>query len=78
MEMTLDQMEVGQKGKIVKLVKQGVTRKALLEMGVLPNTEVTIIRSAPLGDPLELLIQGYHLSIRKEYAKMVVVEVLDK
>ena len=78
MEMTLDQMEVGQKGKIVKLVKQGVARKALLEMGVLPNAEVTIIRSAPLGDPLELLIQGYHLSIRKEDAQMIVVEVLDK
>ncbi|MHA1910168.1 MAG: FeoA family protein [Candidatus Kariarchaeaceae archaeon] len=78
MEMTLDQMEVGQKGKIVKLVKQGVTRKVLLEMGILPNAEVTIIRSAPLGDPLELLIQGYHLSVRKEDAQMIVVEVLDK
>ncbi len=78
MEMTLDQMEVGQKGRIVKLVKQGATRKALLEMGILPNAEVTIIRSAPLGDPLELLIQGYHLSIRKVDAQMIIVEVLDK
>ena len=78
MEMTLDQMEVGQKGIIIKLTKQGATRKALLEMGILPNVEVKIIRSAPLGDPLELLIQGYHLSIRKDDAQMIIVKVIDE
>ena len=76
MEISLDKLDVGQKCRVLRVENRGMTRKALLEMGIIPNTEITTVRSAPLGDPLEFLIQGYYLSVRKKDAAMVIVEVI--
>ena len=53
----------------------GALQQRLLEMGVMEGEEVEVIRLAPLGDPIEILIQGYHLSLRKAEAKLVELEV---
>ena len=56
------------------LPKQGTTFLRLREMGLLPGTPVTLIRTAPLGDPLEIKVRGYHLTLRKSEAEHIVVE----
>jgi Fe2+ transport system protein FeoA len=54
----------------------GGARKRLLEMGIVPGTRITINRVAPLGDPIEVLVKGYHLSLRRSEAAEVRVEVI--
>ena len=53
----------------------GSTFLRLREMGLLPGTRVRVVRRAPLGDPLEIEVRGYHLTLRKEEAEQVVVEI---
>lgn len=72
---TLDQLKPGQKGTVAVLHGSGALQQRLLEMGVMEGEEVEVIRLAPLGDPIEILIQGYHLSLRKAEAKLVELEV---
>ena len=72
--MTLDKLPVGQKAVIKTVGGEGNLRLRLLDMGVIPRTEVTITRIAPMGDPIELRLRGYSLSLRLEDAKTVEVE----
>jgi ferrous iron transport protein A len=71
---TLDQLKPGQKGVVAVLHGAGTLQQRLLEMGVMEGAEVEMIRRAPLGDPLEILVQGYHLSLRKAEARLVELE----
>ena len=71
---TLDRQEPGFHGRIVKVSGSGPVRKRLMEMGVTAGTEVELERFAPLGDPMEVKLRGYHLSLRKEEAANVSVE----
>ncbi len=71
MSITLKDLLPRQKGKIVRINGTGAIRRRLLDMGLVPGCEVEIERYAPLGDPIEVKIRGYHLSLRKEEAKMV-------
>ena len=73
--MTLDKLPIGKSAVIRKVGGEGVLRCRLLDMGLIPKTTVKIIKVAPLGDPIELLIRGYSLSIRKEDASKIEVEV---
>ncbi len=73
--MTLDKLPIGKSAVIKKVGGEGVLRCRLLDMGLIPKTTVQIIKVAPLGDPIELLIRGYSLSIRKEDASKIEVEV---
>ena len=73
--MTLDKLPIGKSAVIRKVGGEGVLRCRLLDMGLIPKTTVKIIKVAPLGDPIELLIRGYSLSIRKEDAAKIEVEV---
>lgn len=66
--MTLDQMTVGQTAVITVVGGQGALRRHLLDMGLTPRTTVSVTKIAPLGDPIELHLRGYQLSIRKEDA----------
>ncbi|HHT67264.1 MAG TPA: ferrous iron transport protein A [Erysipelotrichaceae bacterium] len=76
MEKTLDTFEVGETG-IIKLVKgKGKIRRRLFDMGVTPNTKVTLKKRAPLGDPLEINIRHYELTLRKSEAQLIVMEVV--
>ena len=73
--MTLDELEVG-KDAIIEEVncKSPSLRKHILDMGLTPNTEVTLVKIAPMGDPLELRVRGYELTIRLDDAKEIEIE----
>lgn len=71
---TLDSLQVGQKAKVVALSGENTSlRRRLLDMGLTPNTQVEVIRFAPLGDPMELEVRGYALTLRKSDAKLIEV-----
>ena len=74
--MQLRKMKRGQKGKIQKVGKGDlIYRQRLLAMGLIPGTEFTISRIAPMGDPIEILVRGFYLSLRKREAD--ILEVID-
>ncbi len=69
----LRDMEPGERGRIIKV--GGALRRKLLDMGLTSGVSVEVERVAPLGDPIEVKVRGYHLSLRKEEASSVEVEV---
>ena len=73
--MTLDKLSVGSSATITKVGGEGRLRLRLLDMGLIPRTVVTVRRVAPMGDPIELNLRGYSLTIRLEDAKTIEVEV---
>ena len=73
--MTLAQLPVGQSARIAAVGGEGALRCRLLDMGLIPKTRVRVEKIAPLGDPLELRVRGYSLSLRKEDAGKIEVEV---
>lgn len=73
--MTLDTLPLGQDAVITAVGGEGVLRCRLLDMGLIPKTTVRVEKVAPLGDPIELRVRGYALSIRKEDARKIQVEV---
>jgi ferrous iron transport protein A len=73
--VTLQQLAVGQQATIVRIGGEKATRRRLLDMGLVTGETVTVARVAPLGDPIEVLIKGYHLSLRKQEAGQITVEV---
>ncbi|MEA5082829.1 MAG: ferrous iron transport protein A [Lachnospiraceae bacterium] len=72
--MTLDKLAIGEKRKILAVNGQGALRRRLLDMGLTPYTEVMIRKVAPMGDPIELNLRGYELTIRLDDAKNIEVE----
>ena len=68
---TLDQLAAGERGVIVSVDCPPTIARRLMELGVLPGTEVEVIRRAPLGDPLEIAVRGVHLSLRKSEARHI-------
>ncbi len=73
MQTTLDQIAAGSSATIVGFAADASPR--LMEMGLLPGTRVDVVRLAPLGDPMDLRVRGFHLSIRREEAARVQVEL---
>lgn len=73
--MTLDMLPLGQEAVITAVGGDGALRCHLLDMGLIPRTAVRVEKVAPLGDPIELRIRGYALSLRKEDARNITVEV---
>lgn len=73
--MTLDQLPIGQEAVITRVGGEGALRCRLLDMGLIPKTAVRVEKIAPLGDPMELRVRGYSLSLRKEDARNIDVEV---
>ncbi len=74
--MTLNEIQVGKSGVIKSVGGEGALRLRLLDMGLIPKTTVTIHKIAPLGDPIELTLRGYELTIRIDDAKMIEVEAI--
>ena len=68
---TLKETAVGQTVKIAKVHGEGAVRRRIMDMGMTKGTEVTVRKVAPLGDPIEITVRGYELSIRKADAEMV-------
>lgn len=62
-------------GRVVRIASQGNLRRRILDMGVVPGAEVRVNGVAPLGDPMEITVRGYHLSLRKSEAKDIFVEI---
>ena len=74
--LRLEDLRTGEEGKIVKIVGNGPFRLRLMEMGFIPGARVKVIRYAPLKDPVEYEIKGYHISLRHEEAAKILVEKL--
>ena len=72
--MTLDKLPIGGRATITRVGGQGALRCRFLDMGLIPKTRVTVCKAAPMGDPIELYIRGYELTIRLEDAAQIEVE----
>jgi ferrous iron transport protein A len=72
--MKLSELTVGSSAVVRDFPKSGVSFIRLREMGLLVGTRVTLVRTAPLGDPLELKLRGYHLTLRKTEAEQILVD----
>ena len=75
MEKTLDLFEIGEKGIVKSVVGEGKIKRRLLDMGITPGADVLMRKKAPLGDPIEITIRGYELTLRKTEAVCVNMEV---
>ncbi len=71
---TLKDVKIGKSAKVVKLYGEGAVRRRIMDMGITKGTVVTVRKVAPLGDPIELHVRGYELSIRGEDAALIEVE----
>lgn len=74
----LDEFKIGETGLIKKVEGEGRLRRRLFDMGVTPGAKVYLRKKAPLGDPLEVTIRGYELTLRKSEACLVVLEMEDR
>ena len=71
---TVKDLRIGESANVVKLYGEGAVKRRIMDMGITKGTAVTLRKVAPLGDPLELRVRGYELSIRKSDAEMIEVE----
>ena len=71
---TLRDVKIGETAKVVKLHGEGAVKRRIMDMGLTKGTEVTVRKVAPLGDPIELTVRNYELSLRKADAEIVEVE----
>ncbi len=75
MEKKLDRFAVGERGRVLRIDGEGKVRRRLFDMGVTPGAEIVLRKLAPLGDPVEVTIRGYELTLRKSEAECVLMEV---
>ena len=71
---TLRETRIGGTAKVVKIHGEGAIRRRIMDMGITRGVEIKVIKVAPLGDPLEITVRGYELSLRKSDAAMIEVE----
>lgn len=71
---SLKDVKIGQRATVIKLEGVGAVKRRIMDMGITKGTEIYVKKVAPLGDPLELTVRGYELSIRRSDAKMIIVE----
>ena len=71
--MTLNEIKPGNECRIIEVNIEGIAGQRLLDMGFVPGTKIKVVRNAPLIDPIDLLIKGYHVSIRHKEARFVEV-----
>lgn len=75
---TLRQVKIGDSVKVVKLHGEGAVKRRIMDMGITKGVDVHVRKVAPLGDPIEVMVRGYELSIRKADADMIEVESSEK
>ena len=73
---TLKNAEEGERVKVISVSGDRTLRRRLMDMGILKGSDIQVVRVAPLGDPVEFLVRGYKLSLRKKDAEMVGIEAL--
>ena len=74
MKKNLDQFTVGESGVVLSVAGEGKIKRRLFDMGITPGADVYMRKKAPLGDPMELTVRGYELSVRKSDAENIEVE----
>ena len=75
---TLKELKVGQTATVVRLHGEGPVRRRIMDMGLTKGTQVYVRKVAPLGDPMELTVRGYELSVRKGDAELIEIENIQK
>lgn len=75
MQKLLSTFDIGETGQVIKVEGEGRVRRRLFDMGITPGAEIYLRKKAPLGDPLEVTIRGYELTLRKDEACLVLMEV---
>lgn len=73
--MLLNELKIGQTARIKKVGGEGALRLRFLDMGLIPKTTVTLMKVAPMGDPIEIRLRGYELTMRMDEAKWIEVEM---
>lgn len=73
--MTLKEMKPGQSGQVLSIGESGPLKRRIMDMGITPGVALKVIKTAPLGDPIEINVCGYELSLRKEEAARIEVQV---
>lgn len=76
--MRLDELEIGRSARVLTVGGEGALRRHMLDMGLTPKTVVTVRKRAPLGDPIELRLRGYELTLRAEDAREITIEPLEE
>lgn len=71
----LNELKPGESGNVTKIFGSGSIHQRILDMGIVKSTYIEVERVAPLGDPIEIKVKGYHLTLRKEEAANILVEV---
>lgn len=72
--MTLRELKPGQQGKVVSVNSTGSMKRRIMDMGITPGVEIKVVKVAPLGDPIEVTVRGYQLSLRKDEAQQIEVQ----
>ena len=75
MTKSLNEFKIGEIGKVVKIIAEGKIKRRLFDMGLTPGATIELKKKAPLGDPLEVNLRGYELTLRKDEAINVLMEV---
>lgn len=72
--MTLKDVKIGETAKVKKINCEGAIKRRIMDMGIIKGTEIFVRKVAPLGDPIEITVRGYELSLRKEDAENIEIE----
>ncbi len=72
--MTLKDLKPGQQGIVASVAAAGPMKRRIMDMGITPGVEVRVVKAAPLGDPVEVNVRGYELSLRKEEARQIEIK----
>lgn len=72
--MTLKDLKPGEEGIVLTIGERGPMRRRIMDMGVTPGAQVKVVKVAPLGDPIEITVRGYELSLRKEEASQIQIQ----
>ncbi len=75
--MKLSELKIGQKAQIISINTKGIIKRRLMDMGVISGEVLKVEKIAPLGDPIDIVIKNYHLSLRKAEAQGIEVEVIE-
>lgn len=76
--MTINDLQIGEQGVISYVGGEGALRLRFLDMGLIPGTVVRLQKIAPMGDPIQIRVRGYELTIRREDAKMITLKEAEK
>ncbi len=75
MLVRLSELEPDEEGVVAKILGKGLVARRMADMGLTPGTRIRVLRKAPLGDPIEFEVRGYNLSLRRDEASLVLVDV---